>query len=346
MHLHQAVNKFLDACRNEFKLAEKTNRAYAYDLGQFHEFMQPSALHQITTKDIDRYLQYLDHSQDLKSSTIRRKVMTLKAFFNFFMDRGTILASPVDSIKYRLTSNNNTPKVLNAQDMMRLLDFLREDVTRLEGELRPGCGRKVKLHYENAIRDRAIIELLFSTAMRIGELAELNICDIDLEIQAVHIKGKGNRNRTLVIGSNESIEAMKAYLIIRRSMQGDANALFLNRFGGRLSIFAVENLFERIRKSAGIHHHLTPHALRYTMAAMLLNNGKDIKQVRNILGHSSIVTTQTYQAAAPRPQRRVMASLNEHERLSVQKVDGMPRRRPRTVRRRKGEKGIPLSSLH
>lgn len=345
MHLKHAVEEFLEACRNEFKLSEKTNLAYTYDLGQFREFTPHSSLQQISGKDINHYLFYLDHAQDLKDATIRRKIMTLKAFFNYFLDRGAISQSPMDKVHYYLPTSKTPPKVVNTQDMMRLLDFLYEDILRLEKELRPGCGPKVKLHYQNAVRDRAIIELLFSTAMRIGELSELNINDLELDIQAVHIRGKGHRDRTLVIGSVESLDALKSYLLIRRSLISNSKALFLNRFGGRLSIFAVENLFERVRKSAGIHYRLTPHALRHTMATMLLNNGKDIKQVCNILGHSSVVTTQTYQDLAPRPQRRLMASLNEDERLSIQTLEEAPRRRPRTIRRRKGEKGIPLSSV-
>jgi integrase/recombinase XerC/integrase/recombinase XerD len=242
----------------------------------------------------------------------------------------------------RYKSAKTPPKILNPQDMLRLLQFLGDDVARLEKELRPGCGRKVKLHYENAIRDRAIIELLFATAMRIGELSDLDLGDVDLEGRSVHIKGKGHRERTLVLGSGGALDALREYMRLRRNRQGDAPALFLNRFGGRLSIFAIENLFERIRKAAGIRRRLTPHALRHTMATMLLNNGKDIRQVQNILGHSSAVTTQVYEGIAPRRQRRVLADLNEGERLAVHTVQEAPPRRPRTIRRRKGEKGIPL----
>ncbi|NLH51202.1 MAG: tyrosine-type recombinase/integrase [Myxococcales bacterium] len=341
MDLLTAVEKFLVACTNEINLSEKTNRAYAYDLGQFADFMQNKEMEKVDVADVNSYLSYLDDEQNLKDSTIRRKIMTLKAFFRYFISKGMIDKAPLEGVESKYKMTKNLPKILNPQDMMRLLEFLGEDVKRLEGELRPGCGRKVKLHYENAIRDRSIIELLFATAMRIGELSELNIEDLDVETGTVHIRGKGHRDRTLVLGNQGVLETIKEYLKIRRNLQGDPKALFLNRFGGRLSIFAIENLFERIRKAAGIRRRLTPHALRHTMATMLLSNGKDIQQVQNILGHSSSVTTQIYHEVTPRRQRRVLDSLNENDRLAVQTLEEAPPRRPRTIRRRRNERVIP-----
>lgn len=341
MELIKSVDKFLEGCTKELKLSEKTNRAYAYDLGQFSDFMQNKDLEKIAHADINKYLSYLDDEQNLKDSTIRRKIMTLKAFFRYFIDGGKLSKSPLEGVDHKYKMTKTMPKILNAQDVMRLLEFVVYDVGRLEKELRPGCGRKVKLHYENAIRDRSIIELLFTTAMRIGELSELNLDDIDLENHTVHVKGKGNRDRVLVLGNESVFDAIKDYLKIRKNLQGDQKAMFLNRFGGRLSIFAIENLFERIRKAAGIRRRLTPHALRHTMATMLLNNGKDIRQVQNILGHSSAVTTQVYQEIAPRRQRKVLAQFNADKRLGVQTMEEAPLpKRPRTIRRRKGEKSI------
>ena len=339
MELSKSVDRFLEACTKELKLSEKTNRAYAYDLGQFSDFMQDKDLEKINNADVNSYLSYLDDEQKLKESTIRRKIMTLKAFFRYFVDSSKLTKTPLEGVDHKYKMTKSLPKILNAQDMIHLLNFVVEDVKRLEKELRPGCGRKVKLHYENSIRDRAIIEMLFATAMRIGELSELNLEDLDLEGRTVHIKGKGNRNRTLVLANESVVDALKDYLKIRRNLHGDSAALFLNRFGGRLSIFAIENLFERIRKAAGLRRRFTPHALRHTMAAMLLNNGKDLRQVQTILGHSSSVTTQIYQEVAPRRQRKVLSQLNAAGRLSVQTVDDSPNpKRPRTIRRRKGEK--------
>ena len=344
MNLNEAINQFLSACENELGLSEKTGRAYAYDLGQFGDFMQGKQLEQIEADDIRRYLDYLDEAQSLKDSTIRRKIMTLKAFFGYYSDRNVIPETPLENIDHKYKMSKSLPKILNANDVQRLLEFVNEDVERLRELIRPGCGRKVRLHYENAIRDRSIIELLFSSAMRIGELSELNLEDVDLDSRTIHIRGRGNRDRVLQISNDKTMAALKEYLHIRENLKGDTTALYLNRFGGRLSIFAIENLFERIRKSAGIRRRVTPHALRHTMATMMLNSGKDIREIQNILGHSSVVTTQIYNEVAPRRQRKVLTKFNQEERLDVKVLEEAPPRRPKTIRRPKRDKDDMVST--
>jgi integrase/recombinase XerC/integrase/recombinase XerD len=338
MNLNNAIDKFLTGCESELGLSDKTTRAYAYDLGQFGDFMESKDLDKIITEDIKRYLVYLDEAQHLKDSTIRRKIMTLKAFFGFFVTRKGLSATPLTTIDHKYKITKSLPKILNANDVQRLLEFIDEDVERLRQLLRPGCGRKVRLHYENAIRDRSIIEVLFSTAMRIGELSELNLEHVDLESRTLHVLGRGNRNRILQVEAEKTTSSVKEYLRIRENLKGDPSALYLNRFGGRLSIFAIENLFERIRKSAGIRRRVTPHALRHTMATMMLNSGKDLREIQHILGHSSVVTTQIYSEVAPRRQRKVLSKFNAEDRLSVKVLSEQPVRRLKTIRRPKKSK--------
>lgn len=343
--LNVAIEKFLNACETELGLSEKTTRAYAYDLGQFGDFMESKPLDQINTEDIKRYLVYLDERQNLKDSTIRRKIMTLKAFFGYFLTQKILFKTPLEGIDHKYKMTKSLPKILNANDVQRLLEFIDEDVEKLRSLLRPGCGRKVRLHYENSIRDRSIIELLFSTAMRIGELSELNIENIDLDNRTIHVKGRGNRNRILQIANEKAILALKEYLRIRENLKGDPIALYLNRFGGRLSIFAIENLFERIRKNAGIRRRVTPHALRHTMATMMLNTGKDMREIQHILGHSSVVTTQIYSEVAPRRQRKVLSKFNAEDRLGVRVLDEPLPKRTKTIRRPKRMKNTEPSTI-
>ena len=335
MNLNSSIERFLHACEAELGLSEKTSRAYAYDLGQFGDFMEGKDLDKIVSDDIRRYLVYLDDGQKLKDSTIRRKIMTLKAFFGYFVEKKVLTKTPLAEIDHKYKMTKSLPKILNANDVQRLLEFVDQDLERLRGLIRPGCGRKVRLHYENAIRDRSIIELLFSTAMRIGELSELNLDSVDIDNHTIHVLGKGNRNRILQLANEKAIQSLKDYLRIRENLKGDTTALFLNRFGGRLSIFAIENLFERIRKNAGIRRRVTPHALRHTMATMMLNSGKSIHEIQLILGHSSVVTTQIYSEIAPRRQRKVLSKFNAEDRLAVKVLDEAPPKRPKTIRRPK-----------
>ncbi len=338
MNLENSIELFLKACESDLGLSEKTTRAYAYDLGQFGDFMEGKSLDKIDSEDIRRYLEYLDKEQKLKGSTIRRKIMTLKAIFGFFVDRKELTTTPLEGIDHKYKMSKSLPKILNINDVQRLLEFVERDVERLLSMLRPGCGRKVRLHYENSIRDRSIIELLFSSAMRIGELSELNMADMDFENCIVHVKGRGKRERILQIFSEKTAQSLKEYMRIRDNLKGDPEALYLNRFGGRLSIFAIENLFERIRKNAGIRRRVTPHSLRHTIATMMLNTGRDIREIQRILGHSSVVTTQIYNEVAPRRQRKVLSRFNEQKRLSVKVLDEQPVRKPKTILRPKRDR--------
>jgi len=338
MILQDAMHRFLNACQSEMSLSEKTTRAYAYDLGQFVDFLENRDLNTINTGDVRNYLSYLEEGHELKESTVRRKIMTLKAFFGFLTSKTIIAESLLNGIEKKPMAVKIIPKILNANDVIRLLEFVDSEVSRLSWLIRPGCGRKIRSFYENAVRDRSIIQLLFSSAMRIGELTELDIRDVDLEVGNVHVKGKGTRDRVLVINCGKTIEAMGAYLKIRSELPFENEALFLNRFGGRLSIFAVENIFERVRKAAGIRRRVTPHALRHTMATMLLNNGVELRKIQGILGHSSVVTTQAYDDVAPKRQRKILAKLSEDRWLGVQTTqDSPPPVQQRTIRRHRKE---------
>jgi integrase/recombinase XerD len=337
MNLQEAMKQFLGACQTEMRLSEKTTRAYSYDLGQFVDFSENKELSTLSSDDIQNYLLYLEEGHELKDSTIRRKIMSLKAFFGYLSSKSIVSETLLDGVSRKPLTVKIIPKILNANDVIRLLEFVDSEVSRLSWLIRPGCGRKLRSFYENAVRDRAIILLLFSSAMRIGELTELDIKDIDLELGTVHVKGRGTRERVLVISCERTIEALRSYQKIRTEFTFDIQALFLNRFGGRLSIFAVENIFERVRKAAGIRRRVTPHALRHTMATMLLNSGVELKKIQGILGHSSMVTTQAYDEVAPRRQRKILAKLSEGRWLGVTtSQDGMPYH-ARTIRRRRAE---------
>ncbi|MCL4234362.1 MAG: tyrosine-type recombinase/integrase [Deltaproteobacteria bacterium] len=317
IQLAGAVEQFQTACRSELGLSEKTARAYSYDLAQFVDFAHVASLSEVDVVRVREYVEDLESRQVLKPTTVRRKVMTLKAFFGYFRERGLIVGNPIDELAFKQQIPKTQPRILNSGDLVRLLQCVDGEVERYAEMLRPGCGRRIRLFHDNAIRDRAIIELLFATAMRIGELTELDVEDVDLEMGVVHVKGKGNRDRHLVVSGEKTLAALREYWKIRRLANGVCPAFFLNRFHGRLSIFAVENMFERIRKAAGIRRRVTPHALRHTMATMLLNNGMAMERIRDILGHSSLVTTQVYDEVAPRRQKKVLDLLNGEKRLDV-----------------------------
>jgi integrase/recombinase XerC/integrase/recombinase XerD len=136
--------------------------------------------------------------------------------------------------------------------------------------------------------------LLFSTGIRIGELVALNVGDVDLDHQQIQITGRATRGRSVTLTSETVIEALRQYLEMRSERSLTTLALFVGRSGTRLTIYSIENIFKKHVRLADIKRHITPHSLRHTMAAMLVSSGADIREVQEILGHASILSTQVY----------------------------------------------------
>ncbi|HJW92603.1 MAG TPA: tyrosine-type recombinase/integrase, partial [Thermoanaerobaculia bacterium] len=159
-----------------------------------------------------------------------------------------------------------------------------------------------------AVRDNVILELLFTTGIRIGELVALDVKDVDLERHQIQITGRATRGRIVTLTAEPIVNALVNYLDLRNERNLDTQALYVGRSGTRLTIYSIENIFKKHVRLAEIKRHITPHALRHTMAAMLVSNGTDIRQVQEILGHASILSTQVYMKLPIQKGRRAGAA--------------------------------------
>ncbi|MEW6482182.1 MAG: site-specific tyrosine recombinase/integron integrase [bacterium] len=203
-----------------------------------------------------------------KKKTIARKLSSLRSFYNFLCIYEGLKDNPISGLLMpRLPKN--LPNFLDLPSVLKLID------TSSLGRL--------------GIRNRAIVELFYSTGIRVYELSQLNISDINLSDQTIMVVAKGKKERLVPFGSYAR-DSLISYLKIRVA-QGDA--LFLNRFGGRLSSRAIEKIIDKIRKKAGLPH-ISPHTLRHSCATHLLEKGADIRSVQEFLGHKSLSTTQIY----------------------------------------------------
>jgi integrase/recombinase XerC/integrase/recombinase XerD len=153
-----------------------------------------------------------------------------------------------------------------------------------------------------------IIELLFLTGVRIGELVALDISDVDLPNRRVRITGRGTRERLVILTSDLVADALREYIVLRNERGLETTALFVGRSGTRLTIYSIENIFKKHVRLAEIKRHITPHALRHTMAAMMVNSGANLREVQEMLGHASILSTQVY-AKLPISRTRRSASV-------------------------------------
>ncbi len=165
-----------------------------------------------------------------------------------------------------------------------------------------------------AIRDIAIIDILISTGIRIGELSSIKVCDIDLEEKTIIIHGKGKKERLLYFSSDETIKNIIKWLTIRNECSLKTDHLFVNRYGDCLSIHSIEAIYEKYRKLSNIPRS-TPHYLRHTFATNLLNNGADIRAVQELLGHSNISTTEIYTEVSSSRKQEILMKYNYRNNL-------------------------------
>lgn len=254
-----------------------TRRAYRLDLEDFSRFLAEgygwtaaATIEHVDRIVLRRYLALLHKTH--KKSTICRKLSALRSFFLFLIREGVVQSSPAASVASpRL--DRYLPTVLTADEATALME------TRPAGD-------------ELSLRDRAIVELLYSSGLRVGEAVSLNVGNLDFDQALVRVLGKGNKERIVPVGSKAE-EALRDYLAERGTPPDDA-PLFLNHRGGRLTARSIERNLKVRLIQAGIARNATPHALRHTFATHLLDAGADLRAIQELLGHVSLSTTQKY----------------------------------------------------
>lgn len=318
MNVQQAIQSFLRHGQTERNLSDRTLRAYESDLQQFqHHFVeeQKNEMVNITSNDLEGYVTKLG-SGPYRETSIRRKVAALKVFFRFLEENGIVHESPARKLKIKQPAEARVPNVLSMKEIKSLLSAPKRQIQELSGEREQSAGARNRFFC--AVRDNLIIELLFSTGIRIGELVALNVDDVDLPGKRLKIIGRGTRGRHVEVASEVVIQALGEYLILRQERDLQTQALFVGRSGTRLTIYSIENIFKKYVRFADIRRHVTPHALRHTMATMLINDGADLRAVQEMLGHASILSTQVYTKLMPVPKnRRAGLGFNQRDRITL-----------------------------
>jgi integrase/recombinase XerD len=276
------IRAFLNYAQVEKGLSANTIAAYARDLEKFAKFTEKRRvpLGSVGRDDLVDFLGSL-YRQHLDSRTVARSLASLRNLFRFAMTEEVISVDPtlnLESPKYR----KSLPTFLRMEEIDRLL--AQPDAKTTQGQ-----------------RDRAMIELLYSTGLRVSELTSLRVSDLDSRMGCLRCVGKGDKERLVPVG-RQALAAVQRYLdearpTLLRARQGPAPAepcLFLNRFGGRLSRIAVWRILCQHGRRAGIHAQLSPHKLRHSFATHLLERGADLRSVQMMLGHADISTTEIY----------------------------------------------------
>ena len=292
------LSKFINHLQATKNLSDKTLSAYFGDLHQFLAYEQD-----ILHPDICSFVSYLSSKLRLKDTSIRRKIITLKIFYSYLIDTEIIDRSPFTKLKFRFKQERKLPKTLAVKDISKILNcFDTVDGDRLTAF--------AKFEY---IRDAALIDLLISTGIRIGEAAAITLSDIIISERTLLIHGKGRKQRLIYISSPITWSRIVTLLKERKLTNG--NHLFINRYGQPISIHGIEYIYKKYLKKAKIYTHSTPHYLRHTFATNLLANGADLRSVQEILGHASVATTQIYTEVTTKRKKQVLNKFNYRNKL-------------------------------
>lgn len=291
-------------CRFEKKLDEKTIQAYRVDLRQMAETVGATAdIFAMSKADIKQYLQSIAH---FKPKTIKRKVATLRSMLNYLECEYENYINPMRKMQIKMKEPIRLPVVMTIEDMRRLFACLYRQTTRHI----PGT-----YSYTAAVRNIAVIELLFASGMRVSELCNLRNKDVDIKNGEVRIIGKGNKERLIQLCQPDTLKALRHWMKLRKGAYNLQDFFFINRLYRGLSTQSVRQLVRRIVATAGIEKHVTPHTFRHTFATLLLEEDVDVRYIQSLLGHSSIATTQIYTHVNPSKQRQILQTKHPRRRI-------------------------------
>jgi integrase/recombinase XerD len=294
MQLKHACTDFLSGYFATHDRSAKTQAAYESDLMQFQGFVGAEIdFANLGSTTIEHFAADLRQNK-YSPASIRRKIVVLKVFCGYWVRKGVLTESPFWRVKLSIGRTEQLPRSLTEREMRALLMRAAQNgPTECHSAEVPNKVHLVLGRYR-AIRNLALIDLLFATGMRVGEASSLDILDFFEAEGMFKIKGKGGRARLGFAVDKKSLQIQKEHLRARAQIETESTALFLNSSRKRLSTQGIANVVAQLRREAGIERHVTPHMLRHTVATLLLQNGVDIRVVQEFLGHASIATTQRY----------------------------------------------------
>ncbi len=300
---------FIEAFLTELDIKKRysphTLRNYKLDLEKFSQHMGDTPLAQVDKKWVRHFLFELSQENKAKT-TLHRHLSTLKSFFKFLHKKRHITHNPLDLMS-SLKVPKSLPKSITKEELNRFLTM--PDTSSYLG-----------------LRDRVIMELFYSSGLRLSELAQLNINDVDTSTRLVKVLGKGNKMRLVPITSSVC-ELITLYLNDPRrhldepthQKAKEPQAVFLNKWGTRLSMRSIDRFFKQYLQGSGLAAKITPHALRHTIATHLLENGMDLKSIQTLLGHTNLGTTTIYTQVSTKLKKDVYDKA--HPRAQEKKRD-------------------------
>lgn len=303
--LSNLIEEYLQYCHVRKCLNVKTLRAYRADLSDFQQYMTHQNVDFLDKKAIG---DYVDTLHDTKAPrTVKRKISSLQAFYHYLLLTEEITDNPLQRLDLSFKLPQRLPRYIPNHILNIFYQELYAQLDKASTTYQLKC----------AVRNVAVIELLFATGLRISELCALTQESVNLDDQEIRIHGKGNKERLIHLTEAVTINALLKYSLLFETEMKKSNYFFLNKCGRPLSPQSVRNMINQLTGTASISMHITPHMFRHSFATGLVNQDVDIRCIQEILGHSSIRTTEIYTHVSLSKQRSVLETKNPRKLLQI-----------------------------
>lgn len=294
------IDEFLNYCRYHKKLSDKTIRAYKIDLSQYGVFSN-----ELSKQALWDYIEYLN--KKYKPKTAKRKLATLKAFIHFLLLQDLIDFNPFDKLETTIKEPLLLPKTIPLGVIAKLISFSYQQIVFAKSDYQ----------IRSAVRNTAILELLFATGARVAEICTLRSDNVDLLGNSVKFYGKGSKERIIPIENFAVLSILRKYHSLFEKEIPDSGYFFVNKLGRRMTEQSVRNMINFYCKQCGVDMHITPHMIRHSFATLLLEEDVDIRYIQRMLGHSSITTTQIYTHVTSAKQKEILKTKHPRNKLNI-----------------------------
>ena len=294
------IENYLIVCQDLKGLSQLTIKAYKIDLRQFNTHMKHKNC--LAKECISEYIDLL-HKQ-YKPKSAKRKIACIKAFYHYMEMENIIDINPFHKIKIKYKEPVVLPKTIPLSNVENILQYAYFEYNTAASNFQK----------QITLRNVIVLELLFSTGMRVSEVSNLKIKNIDLKSNNIYIFGKGSKERIMCLANQKLSLLINDYLETRNS---ESQFLFVNKLGNVYSEQSIRNMVDTYAKAAGVELHITPHMFRHTFATALLDEDVNIRYIQQLLGHSSIVTTQIYTHISTNKIRHILEEKHPRNRFNI-----------------------------
>ena len=301
MRLEDKLAAYLEYCEYRKELDRKTLKAYRIDLRQYFEYI---CVDEPDKEKIEEYVTHLHKSY--KQKTVKRKIASIKALYNYLEETEIIAESPFRKIKVKFKETVTLPRIIPREEIEKLLNHMYQCLNENDK-----ASRKFML------RDVAVIEVFFATGARVYEISNIRDDSINLNTGLIRLMGKGGKERYVQISNTSILEVLKKYYDENEQSIKKSGYFFVNNRESRYTEQSIRLMLKKYTKQAGIERNITPHMFRHSFATYLIEEGVDVSCVQQILGHSSIKTTQIYIHIAAKKQAEILKELHPRNNMKI-----------------------------